>query len=200
MPSQVGSRLGTFTILTDSVKGRVSQWGLIAPKTQFNTSKITANQPLRPDEVLFKGSNAPTRYEETDYYFAHANLPEDQKLPSGDLLSALHAYISKYYSRNEAYGNQKVWKCMDETALIAFGILMEETAREVLGETGDLTFLEGGEEGGEVASPVDEEESAEMPHAEVRREGNVSQYETEDTDSSAGSSNTEPKEQGENIA
>ena len=31
---------------------------------------------------------------------------------------------------------------MDETALIALGILMEETAREVLGETGDLAFIE----------------------------------------------------------
>lgn len=31
---------------------------------------------------------------------------------------------------------------MDETALIAMGILMEETAREVLGETGDFAFVE----------------------------------------------------------
>jgi hypothetical protein len=31
---------------------------------------------------------------------------------------------------------------MDETALIAFGILMEETARKVLGETGDFAFVE----------------------------------------------------------
>lgn len=31
---------------------------------------------------------------------------------------------------------------MDETALIAFGILMEETARNVLGETGDFAFVE----------------------------------------------------------
>lgn len=36
---------------------------------------------------------------------------------------------------------------MDETALIAFGILMEETAKEVLGETGDLVFTEGADEG-----------------------------------------------------
>jgi hypothetical protein len=31
---------------------------------------------------------------------------------------------------------------MDETALIALSILMEETARGVLGETGDLAFTE----------------------------------------------------------
>lgn len=32
---------------------------------------------------------------------------------------------------------------MDETALLAFGILLEETAAEVLGETGGMAFVEG---------------------------------------------------------
>lgn len=32
---------------------------------------------------------------------------------------------------------------MDETALIALGILLDEGVREVLGETGDLAFTEG---------------------------------------------------------
>jgi len=40
----------------------------------------------------------------------------------------------------------KTWKCLDETALIAFGILLEETAKEVLGETGDLAFTEAADE------------------------------------------------------
>jgi hypothetical protein len=35
---------------------------------------------------------------------------------------------------------------MDETALIAFGMLLEETAREKLGKTGDLAFTEAAEE------------------------------------------------------
>jgi hypothetical protein len=34
---------------------------------------------------------------------------------------------------------------MDETALIAMGILMEEMAKESLGETGDLVLVEGEE-------------------------------------------------------
>ncbi|EAT88887.2 hypothetical protein SNOG_03682 [Parastagonospora nodorum SN15] len=37
---------------------------------------------------------------------------------------------------------EKAWRCMDETALIAFGILMEEMGNEMLGETGDLAFTE----------------------------------------------------------
>ena len=35
---------------------------------------------------------------------------------------------------------------MDETALIALGILLEETARETLGETGDFAFVEAANE------------------------------------------------------
>lgn len=40
---------------------------------------------------------------------------------------------------------------MDETALLAFGILLEEASREALGRRGDLVFTEGVEvgEGGE---------------------------------------------------
>lgn len=34
---------------------------------------------------------------------------------------------------------------MDESALLALGILMEEATREALGETGDLVFTEGQE-------------------------------------------------------
>jgi hypothetical protein len=34
-------------------------------------------------------------------------------------------------------------RSMDETALLAFGILLEETAREALGKNGDLVFTEG---------------------------------------------------------
>jgi len=37
------------------------------------------------------------------------------------------------------------WCSMDETALLAFGILLEEAGREILGNTGDLVFTEGEE-------------------------------------------------------
>ncbi|KAF1914972.1 Mnd1 family-domain-containing protein [Ampelomyces quisqualis] len=58
----------------------------------------------------------------------------------------------------------KAWKCMDETALIALGILMEEIIREVLGETGDLTFTEAADEEEEraLASEDDDAEQDEQ--------------------------------------
>ncbi|KAF1953879.1 hypothetical protein CC80DRAFT_449747 [Byssothecium circinans] len=123
----------------DAVAGKITQSGFLGPKA---VEQRRAIQPLRPDEVLFKKANAPTRYEETDYYFAHKRLPDDQKLPDGDLLSALHSYVSKLYAWKQQPGQRRVWKCMDETALIALGILMEEMAKETLGETGDLALLE----------------------------------------------------------
>jgi hypothetical protein len=57
-------------------------------------------------------------------------------------LSALHTYISKLYYRTQEVGDEKVWKFMDETALIALGILAEEMTNEVLGDTGDFALVE----------------------------------------------------------
>lgn len=128
--------------------GRITQSGFYGKKA---AEQKRANSKLRPDEVLFKKQNAPPRYEETDYYFAHRNLSPDQKLPSGDLLTALHDYISKLTSRSYEEDMPELWKFMDETALIALGILLEETVKETLGETGDLALLE--------AARTDEEEA-----------------------------------------
>lgn len=58
---------------------------------------------------------------------------------------------------------------MDETALIALGILVEETAREILGETGDLVFTEA----------ADEEENAEEEKGSTARNTTRSRRETE---------------------
>lgn len=119
--------------------GKVTQSGFHSTKA---AEQKRANIRLRPDEVLYKKPNAPPRYEETDHYFAHRKLPSNQELPSGDLLSALHGYVSQLYHRTQEDGMPEPWKSMDETALIALGILLEETVKETLGETGDLALLE----------------------------------------------------------
>lgn len=99
--------------------------------------------PLAPDDVLFKTKNAPLRYEEDDVYFAQRYLASHQRLPDSDLLKAVHAYASDFYSGSLGDQAKMDWRSMDETALLALGILMEEAAADVLGETGDLTFVEG---------------------------------------------------------
>jgi hypothetical protein len=42
---------------------------------------------------------------------------------------------------------------MDETALLALGILMEEATRDILGQTGDLVFTEGQVKTSNLSSP-----------------------------------------------
>ena len=76
-------------------------------------------------------------------YWADRNLTDNQKLPESDLLKAIHAYASDFYGR-AVKGRGKVdFESLDETALLAVGILMEEMARDALGDTGDLAFVEG---------------------------------------------------------
>jgi hypothetical protein len=108
----------------------------VFPEGFNRRSKTVA--PSRPDEILFRRRNAPPRYAESDYYFAHAQLERTGKrLPSSDLVKALHGYIAGFFKDDRV-----MEKSMDETALLALAILMEETAAQVLGDTGDLAFTE----------------------------------------------------------
>jgi hypothetical protein len=103
-------------------------------------SSTTAALP--PESVLFRSRNAPTRYAESDIYFANERQTPIG-LPESDLLKALHSYSSDFYSRGTVDRGAANWKSLDETALIALGVLMEEASRDILGQTGDLVFTEG---------------------------------------------------------
>lgn len=105
-------------------------------------TKSTSRQAIPPDEVLFRRKGAPIRYEENDIYFANERLSPDQKLPDSDLLKHLHCYASSFYQNATTTRGKKDWESMDETALLALGILLEEAAAEHLGESGDLAFIE----------------------------------------------------------
>lgn len=125
---------------------------------------------LAPEEVLFRRRAAPVRYAEKDIYFANEDLPGGGRdvLPGSDLLKAVHSYSSRFYGAlTQRYGASVIpgagdlgdarpgahekdaatWNIdessMDETALLAFGIILEEASREVLGRHGDLVFTEG---------------------------------------------------------
>ena len=112
-------------------------------RTRGTTSPSSV--PLPPEEVLFRRGMAPERYEENDFYWANQDLTDDQVLPDSDLLKAIHAYVAEFYGRATLDKGQADIRTMDETALLALGILMEETAKEILGEAGDLVFVEGEE-------------------------------------------------------
>lgn len=85
------------------------------------------------------------RYEEDDFYWADRHLRDGQVLPESDLLKAIHTYVSDYYGRSTPNKGAADFESLDETALLALGILLEEMAGHVLGQTGDLAFTEGEE-------------------------------------------------------
>lgn len=128
-------------------KGRISAAGFIPKQVIISSTRDTASSSTNavpPEAVLFRRKNAPTRFMESDIYFANErNLRTD--LPESDLLKALHCYASDFYSRETADDGTGDYQSMDGTALIALGILMEEAARDTLGHAGDLVFTEGEE-------------------------------------------------------
>ena len=128
------------------------------PPTAASARDPTREPPLAPEEVLFRRRDAPPRYAEKDVYFAGSgSLPTTTTLlPGSDLLKAVHGYAAGFYEAAAAGRGEKGGKtaapaggrlvderAMDETALLAFGVLLEEAAREALGKDGDLVFTEG---------------------------------------------------------
>ena len=129
-------------------QGRVSTQRFIPDAPNTSTTRDTATSsslPTPPDEVLFRRAGAPVRYEEDDIYWADRHLKKEQVLPDSDLLKALHIYASEYYSKALGTQGDVSSESMEETALLALGILLEEAAEHVLGETGDMVLVEGEE-------------------------------------------------------
>ncbi|KAF5659756.1 hypothetical protein FHETE_9278 [Fusarium heterosporum] len=161
----------------DAVAGKVSYDQGLGPETGTEDSQnmprhpkasrySTKDIPLAPDEVLFRRKDAPERYLEHDIYFAHErDLPHSGQgvLPESDVLKAVHAYTSAFYSaanheRQHPDSRNITERSMDETALLAFGILLEEAGKEVLGRGGDLVFTEGADDTpGDGPAPVHDE-------------------------------------------
>lgn len=124
--------------------GRVSTNGFIPKQSIFSSTKDTASSSATaatPEEILFRRKNAPSRFAEHDIYFASDRDAQAKDLPESDMLKALHAYVSDFYSHASPDGGSTDWRSLDETALIALGILMEEVSR--LGKTSDLALTEG---------------------------------------------------------
>jgi len=132
----------TLQMLTD-LTGRVGYESFlkeeVAPK---NPDIKSSGQAVQPEEVLFRRRGAPPRFQEDDAYFANDQLGPLQKLPDSDLLKHLHTYASDFYRSATTSRGRRDWRSMDETALLALGILLKETATESLGATGDLALLE----------------------------------------------------------
>ncbi|KAI9673300.1 MAG: hypothetical protein M1829_004365 [Trizodia sp. TS-e1964] len=126
----------------DAVAGRVSASGFItAPFRSRYRDTLSSNQKVAaPEDILFRRRQAPQRYEENDIYF---NPEPEGPLPDSDLLKTIHTYAADFYSKATQNKGETDWRSMDETAMLALGILLEETCLLSLGKTGDLVFTEG---------------------------------------------------------
>ena len=134
-----------YATVYDAVAGRVGYEGFLSdPRpSKYRDTTSTAAKAVPPGEILFRRKNAPPRYKENDIYFAARHLRHDQLLPDSDLLKTIHAYSSDFYAAVGARvdrGGIEFWS-LDETALLALGILLEEVASEALGKTGYLEKL-----------------------------------------------------------
>lgn len=132
------------TTVYDAVAGRACYRGLIYKPPLIASARDTAytsTVQIPPEEVLFRSRGAPQRYEETDFYWANEKLPlQGAELPDSDLLKAVHAYASNFYGRR---GEKADFCSLNETALMAFGVLLEEWADGLLGRGGEGVFVEG---------------------------------------------------------
>lgn len=123
--------------------------------SSYRDTPSSSTLAVPPEEVLFRRAGAPIQYEENDLYWADRYLTDSQKLPDSDLLKAIHAYASDFYGRAVKGKGMVDFESLDETALLAVGVLMEEMTGEVLGETGDMAFVEGEDDGAERAEEGD---------------------------------------------
>ena len=142
------ARLSSFvvTIAKSYSSGRVSSHGFHPSEPFASKYRDTASsgaRDLRPEEALFRSKTLLKRLAESEAYFAHERLPADCPLPSTEILEAVHAYTADYYHHLALKNGRYDHYTMDETALLAVGILVEEMARDSLGQCGDLVLLEG---------------------------------------------------------
>ncbi|KAK3712593.1 hypothetical protein LTR37_009036 [Vermiconidia calcicola] len=134
--------------LYDAIAGRAGFEGFLSEPqpSKYRDTVSTSHAAVPPEEVLFRRAGAPARYEEDDIYITERHLLPSQRLPDSDLLKALHTYASDYYAAATGGEGKDDFKSLDETALLALGILLEEAAHEALGETGDLALVEAADD------------------------------------------------------
>jgi hypothetical protein len=118
----------------DAVAGKVGTNGFL---TSDEIAKSTKS--LAPDEVLWRKTSM--HAEEFQRVYSKQHDP-DIDLPDSDLLKAIHAYASDYYSRATPEHGTHDFRSMDGSALIALGFLLEGTTEKSLGENGDMALVE----------------------------------------------------------
>jgi hypothetical protein len=124
-----------------------SLYDLVAGKVRLrthwsSTDGVEITKPFSPAEYYFVRKRVKTGNPDEDDRLYWRPEVDKHKLPPSDLLWGIHQRASEFYTEN----GKGQFKFMDETALLAMGVLLEETMRGSLGETGHLAFLEPDED------------------------------------------------------
>jgi hypothetical protein len=130
----------------------------ISDKSLYRGERYT--RTLTPAEHYFTRLRPKTGDEDEDSRIYWSPETDKHELPSSDLLWAIHRYVSQKLGRERP----ECVKFMDETALIAMGILLEESIKESIGTDGYLSLLipgSGSESEDERVAIVDDEFSSE---------------------------------------
>jgi hypothetical protein len=125
------------TSIYDVVAGRVGLNGFLTPEQQSSNNA----KPLAPEEVLLKDAGT-TGASEYLQRVEQRLQGLDIDLPDSDLLKAIHAYAADFYDRATLDRGKGDFGSLDGSALIAIGCLLEEEARQMLGENGDMVLVE----------------------------------------------------------
>ncbi|KIW26360.1 uncharacterized protein PV07_09460 [Cladophialophora immunda] len=121
----------------DAVAGRAGLNGFLTQEQRRSENVL----PIAPEEVLLRRPAIPEQVIH-ESYDAAGELSGPKRLPESEMLKAVHAYASDFYSCTAQGQGTFDFRTLDETALIAFGILLEEAVKHALGQDGDMVFVE----------------------------------------------------------
>lgn len=127
-----------------TVLGRINRNRFIgrSHKSRWRHHLSSSNAPSSSRNFLHS-KDQPEETEDEGFGLKDADFMSfDTRLPESDLLEAIHTYSSHFYANIVDNHRSNDFASMDETALIAMGILLEELANHSLGETGDLVLVE----------------------------------------------------------
>lgn len=131
---------------------------------------------IPPDEILESlnttGIKIPMKNRE--------EFPEGIDIPEPELLNALHYYTSKKISLLGSY--KKVERSLDETSLIAFGMLVDTWMDDLVDETTAQMFLEPDELEDELCMEEEHDENGVMNTSSSSSEANSSSDSGSDSD------------------
>ncbi|KAI5783533.1 hypothetical protein EDC01DRAFT_209662 [Geopyxis carbonaria] len=117
--------------LYDAVASRANHEGFIRPKCR--KTEVRSRNARPADEVLGRRRHALQKgneYREVKKSCA----------PGNDIMTAIHRYSMEFY---HASGMDDVSNgSMDESALLAIGVLLEETIHELLSQSGHMALID----------------------------------------------------------